>query len=253
MKSPLACLSVVGLLIGCGPPVKPPPPDAGPDTSCGLDCVAQARYGLTVGRCFEYSSTMSASDPASLGVIVKPVEKLDGEVYTLPLEYRESGQVKMSDYFLLTGGDLVLARRTFLPGQSVNYKDSDGNIVGTPWLKALSISGENFTGNSNADVVNGTAPRKSEPTAYKVTLTPPSVSEQTVPAGSFPEAFKMLLSETPDHGADPRRIFVPGTGFTLFSTSFNIIGGSAQEYRLQRIRDIGVGDAGSIECGFGSP
>ncbi|MBI3181905.1 MAG: hypothetical protein HYZ28_07150 [Myxococcales bacterium] len=237
----------------CGPPQEPPPPDAGPDTSCGIDCTAQERYGLTVSRCFEYSTTSAPANPAELGAIVKPVETLEGGLAVLPLEYRQSGQVKMTDYFAIRAGDLLLARRTFLPGQSVTYKDEGGNIAGAKWLTGAAASGESFTTSIQADVI-GSGPRRTEPTTYRVSLAEPTTSEQTVPLQKFDSARKMLYSETPDHGADPRRLWVPGTGFGLFSTYFSpTAGGTAQEYRLQRIRDIGTPDGGTTECGLGSP
>ncbi len=242
----------LALLAACGPPPVKPPPDAGPDVSCGLDCAAQQRYGLVVGRCFEYSSTQAAANPASLGVKVLPVFTLEGGVDSLPFEYSEGGLVKLTDYFTLGQGALVLARRTFSPGQSVTYRDAANAIAGVAWLKASTGAGENFTTSTSADVV-GSGARHADDTTYQVTTAAPTVSEQTMPAGSYPDAFKLLFSETPDHGRDPRRVFVPGTGFILFSTPFNIVGGTAAEYRLQKVRDIVASDAGSVECGFGSP
>jgi len=255
MRNALTITLVLGLCAGCGPPPKKPVPDAGPDTSCGLDCVAQERYGLVVKRCFEYSDSQSGANPASLGVEVKSVEPLEGDVKALPVEYTRGGQPVMTDYFLLTNGDLLLARRTFQPGHSVTYKDEAGNIIGTPWLKAGTVVAENFTTNTQADVVvPDPGVRHTDPTAFTVVTQAPSSSEKTVPAGTFPDAFKMIFSENPAHGADPRRVFMPGTGFTLFSSTFSdATGGSAQEYRLQKIRDIGSADGGSTMCGFGSP
>jgi len=252
MKNALFVTLALTLCAACGPPPKKPVPDAGPDSSCGLDCVAQDRYGLTVNRCFEYTDSQAAVSPPSLGVKVKAVEKLEGDQVALPLEYTRGGQVVMTDYFLLGNGDLLLARRTFQPGHSVTYKDGSGNIVGTAWLKALTASGENFTTNTNADVVvPDPAGRHSDPTVFTVATAAPTTSEKTVPAGAYPDAFKMILSETPNHGVDPRRVFMPGTGFTLFSSSFSDLSSTtAQEYRLQKIRDIGSADGGPAECGF---
>jgi hypothetical protein len=255
MKNALLAALTLSLCAACGPAPQKPVPDAGPDTSCGLDCVAQARYGLTLKRCFEYTNSQTGVSPASLGVEVKPVEKLEGDRAALPLEYTQGGQPVMTDYFFLTNGDLLLARRTFQAGHSVTYKDSSGNIVGTPWLKALTGVGEKLTGNTSADVVvPDPNARKSDPTAYKVTTAAQSPSEKTVPAGTYPDAFKMILSENPNHGVDPRRVFMPGTGFTVFASAFSDLASStAQEYRLQKIRDLGTADAGTEICGLGAP
>src|SRR5512140_2444422 len=84
-------------LVGCGPTVKPTP-DAGPDTSCGIDCAAQNRYGLIARRCFEYSNDpLNGQDPAALGALVLPVTKLEGGLDVMPVEYLQLGQLRMRD------------------------------------------------------------------------------------------------------------------------------------------------------------
>ncbi len=246
-------LALILVAVACGPPVRPPPPDAGVDTSCGLDCDAQRRYGLIVHRCFEYSTTTSPANPAELGAIVKPVEKLEGGLEVLPLEYRQSGQVRMTDYFTIKNGELFLARRTFLPGQSVTYRDGTGAIIGVKWLTPDASLGQSLSSEAQATVV-GSGDGQPEPTTYAVSFSQPNATETTVPLKKFDGALKMVTSETPPHGADPRRIYVKDTGFVLFSTYFSpSVSGTAQEYRLQKIRDIGSPDGGTTECGLGSP
>lgn len=240
------------LLAACPQPPPPPPPDAGPDTSCGLDCAAQERYGLILNRCFEYSTTSFPANPAELGVLVSKAPDLEGGLKVLQLEYLQSGQIRMTDAVTIKEGVLLLARRTFLPGQSVTYRDASGKIVGAKWLTLQTGAGESLVSSAQADV-QGSGP-KMEPTSYRVTTAQPTASELSVPLQRFDTGVKLLFSETPDHGADPRRVFVPGTGFVLFSSYFSpLVSGTAQEYRLQRIRDLGTPDAGSAECGFGSP
>jgi hypothetical protein len=224
-------------------------PDAGPDTSCGIDCAAQNRYGLIVGRCFEYSDTTTASNPASLGAEVQAVEQLEGNVSVLPVQYTQNGQTRMTDYFTIRNGDLYLARREFLPGQSNSYKDDAGVIVGVLWLKTNSAAGETSTTTTQADILTG-ANRHTDVTTYQVTTAQPTPSELAVPAQSYDGGVKLIMSETPSHGADPRRVFVPDVGFSLFASAFSQAGGNASEYRLQKVRDI---TASSEACGFGGP
>jgi len=250
MKRFVASLALGGLF-ACTPPVKPPP-DAGVDTSCGLDCVAQQRYGLIVKRCFEYSSTTSPVDPADLGAIVNDVLTLEGGVQVLPVEYRQGGQIRMTDHFIIRNGALLLARRTFLPGQSVNYRDTSGNIVGVTWLEPNSGVGNNVTTSAEATVV-GSGANRTETTSYRVTMLAPTTLEQTVPNGTYDKSVKLLFNESPEHGSDARRLWVKELGFTILSTTFNPVGGASQEFRLQKVRDIGSPDGGSEECGLGHP
>jgi hypothetical protein len=248
----LAALPALGC-IACGPPPNPPPADAGVDTSCGLDCAAQSRYGLLVDRCFEYSDTTGAADPAVLGVQVKPVLSLEGGVGALPVEYRQGGQIRMTDHFRFDGQDLLLARRAVVAGESITYKDGGGAITGLAWFKEGVAAGQNFDSSAEADLISGGS-RVSEPTTLRVDVLAASTAERTVPAGTFAEALKLGFNETPFHGGDPQRVLAEGTGFILLSTRFSLTStGTAQPYRLQRIRDLGTTEAGPEECGLGSP
>src|SRR5947208_3216329 len=53
-------------------------PDAGPmiDSSCGIDCAAQARYGLLAGQCYEYSDGTTTVSPPPLAAEVRPKVEL---------------------------------------------------------------------------------------------------------------------------------------------------------------------------------
>lgn len=250
----ISLCAALALAAACGPPPSQTPPDAGPDKSCGLDCAAQGRYGLIVNRCFEYSKSLSAANPAELGVLVKPVETLEGGVEVLPLEYRESGQILMTDFLAIKGGDLYVARRSFLPGESVTYRGEGDAIVGVRWLESASAAGESFTTSAQADLV-GVGDRRTEATTLRVVLTAASTSELNVPEKAYADGVKLLSTETPEHGgADSTRVWVPEVGFILFRSTFRPVSGAvAQEYRLQRIRDLGTPDAGTAECSLGSP
>lgn len=243
---PWAALAVS--LAACGGPTKPTP-DAGPDTSCGLDCVAQTAYGLIIERCFEYSADpTTASQTPSLGVWVRPVFTLEGNVPAIPVEYRQNGQILGTDYFAFQGSDLVLLRR-IAAGASVTYRTGDA-ITGVKWLSLGTAAGENFTTNTQAFL---SSDNTLTATQYRVTTAAPTTSEKRTPLATYDDAVKLLFGETPDHGADPRRVFVEGTGFTIIASPFNLAGGTPTPAHLQRIRDIGTPDAGADSCSLGEP
>ena len=222
------------------------------DTSCGLDCEAQKNYGLLIDTCFEYAASPAASDPPAIGAMVNKVFTLEGGVKTIPVEYRASGQTKMIDYFGITAeGKLLLMRREFSAGQSVTFKNATNDIVGVAWLELSSGVGTNLSTTSSADVLNTT--RKSESTTYRVTLDTASTGQSTVPVqtDAFDGGLRMLFSEDPDHGSDALRIWVPQLGFINFSSSLEIAGGTASQYRLQKIRTIGAD--GGAPCSLGAP
>lgn len=252
--STVVLLLVLGLpLVACGPKMNTMQ-DAGPDTSCGLDCVAQRRYGLLINRCFEYSSDpLTKQDPPALGLWVKPVFPLEGGVKVLPVEYRINGQIKMIDNFGIVDGDLVLMRREFSgTGQSVTYKKNDV-ITGVKWLSTASGSGETYTTSTSAFVVNQAGNGMTSPTTYIMTTADATSSELRTPMQTFTTGMKLLVSETPDHGSDPRRVYVPDVGFTVVSSTFTLAPGSALPFHVQRIRDIGTPDGGNEDCSLGAP
>lgn len=221
------------------------------DTSCGLDCEAQKKFGLIINTCFEYADSPTATDPPAIGAVVKELFTLEGGIKTIPVEYRASGQTKMIDYFGITDGKLLLMRREFSAGQSVTFKNAANDITGVAWLDLTSDLGTNLSSTSNADVLTGGSNRKSESTTYRVTLDAPSQSQITEPiqAEPFDGGLRMLFSESPDHGSDAVRIWVPQLGFINFSTSFEIAAGTASQYRLQKIRTIGTD--GGAQCSLG--
>lgn len=228
--------------------------DAGPDTTCGLDCVAQNRYGLVVNRCFEYSSDpLNKQDPPALGMWVKPVFTLEGGVKVLPVEYRQNGQIKMIDSFAFVNGDLTLMRREFSgTGQSVTYKTSDV-ITGVKWLSTASGAGETYTTSTSAFVVNQSGNGTTTPTTYRMTTADATSSELRTPLQTYTTGLKLLAGETPDHGSDPRRVYVPDVGFTVIASTFTLAPGSPLPFHVQRIRDIGTPDGGNEDCSLGAP
>ena len=240
-------------LFACGPGPKPKP-DAGVDTSCGIDCAAQRHYGLILGRCFEYSDTMSAQTMPALGVLVRKIMPLEGMVPTIQVDYLQGGQTRMTDSFVIASGVLRHARReTFPVIESVTYKDDAGNITGVSWLDMTAADGQVFNTNAQADV-KATSGKVTEATAYKTTLFAAGTSELNVPLKKYDQGLQMLFAETPkDHGLDGRRVFVPEVGFILFSSSFSLSpGGPVLQYRLQKIRDLAA-DGGAGDCGQGGP
>ncbi len=231
-------------LSACGTP-DPTPVDSGVDSSCGIDCEAQAVFGLIPGRCFEYSDTQQAQEFPALGVWVQEAQDLE-TVKVIPVQYQESGVIRMTDYFMFAGKELRLARRSWV-GQSVTYRDGDGAILGVAWFPPGTAVGQNFTSNAEAVVSTGSS-TQTEGTSFTVVTSPPSASERTVPHGEYADAIKLIFNEQPAHGMDGRRIIQPDLGVTLFSTTFTLSGtGSSTEYRLQDVREITAGTHG---CGL---
>ncbi len=240
-------------LAACGHPTKVPDAGRTVDTSCGLDCEAQQKYGLILNTCFEYAAGPTASDPPAIGAQVKDLFTLEGGIKTIPVEYRASGQTKMIDYFGITDGKLLLMRREFAAGQSVTFKNATNDITGVAWLDLTSDLGTNLSSTSSADVLTGGSTRKTESTTYRVTLDGPSASQATAPiqAEVFDGGLRMLFSEDPDHGSDALRVWVPKLGFINFSSALALAGGTASTYRLQKVRTIG-NDGGAV-CSLGAP
>jgi hypothetical protein len=244
---PLAA-AALALATACEPPK--PKPDAGPDTSCGLDCVAQENYGLVLNRCFEYSSDrFGAGTSPALGVLVKPaLFDLEGGIKALEVDYLQGGQSVQTDFFVLTGGDLVLMRR-IARAQSVSYRTGT-TLTGVKWLSQGTATGENFTTNTTAFLSRDNSEAA---TAYRVTTEVPGADEKRTPLATYEDGVKILFGESPDHGSDSRRVFVPGVGFTLIASPFNLAGGAPTPVYLQRIRDLGTPDAGDAPCSLGAP
>ncbi|MCC6334569.1 MAG: hypothetical protein IT380_11350 [Myxococcales bacterium] len=248
----LLALGLSLFVLACGP--KPTTmQDAGPDTSCGLDCVAQARYGLIVERCFEYSSDpLNAQDPPTLGAWVRPVFTLEGGVKVIPVEYRQNGQIRMIDSFSIVDGNLRLMRREFAgTGQSVTYK-TGMDITGVQWLTQGSSAGETYTSSTDAFIANQSS-TMTVPTTYRMTTAAASASELRTPLETYTSGLKLLVGETPDHGSDPRRVYVPDVGFVVLASSFSLVPGTTVAVSLQKIRDIGSPDGGSDACSLGRP
>lgn len=238
----------LGLSTACGP-VKPKV-DAGPDTSCGLDCAAQEVFGLIKNRCFEYSTDpLQKQTPPELGVLIAPeLFTLEGGISTIAVEYRKQGQIVGTDYFTFKSGDLTLLRR-IAGTQSVTYR-TDTAITGVKWLSQGTGTGENFSTTTSAFLSRDDS---STPTAYRITTDVPTGGEKKTPLATYDNAIKILFGESPDHGSDSRRIFASGVGFTVIASPFNLLGGTPTPVYLQRIRDIGTADAGTESCSLGVP
>lgn len=224
-------------------------PDAGRmiDTSCGIDCEAQARYGLLAHTCFEYSDTSSQVSPPALSAEVMPQLELEGGIKVMQVKYSYGGQRKMQDSFTIApSGDLRLVRREFgAGGTSVSFKNDSMALEGVKWLELGSASGVSYSTTSNADVISGS--RMTESTMYRATMSEASSADLAVPlSGGVDGGLKMLFSETPDHGSDSKRVWSPGLGFSLITTPLALSMGTSQEYRLQNVKDTTDGGL----CGF---
>ncbi len=245
----LTGLLAFGVLSGCGEQPNQNP-DAGEpvDTSCGIDCAAQEQYGLIANRCFEYSATNNAQQFPEVGVFVRPVKELEGGVKVMPVEYRQSGLILMTDNFTIKTGDLYLARREFGAGQSVTYKDANNSIVGVPLFRKDTEVNQNFSATVTADVVNG-GDRNAVETTLTVNSLPAGSLEKTMAAGSYPDAIKLAFAESPEQRMDSSRVLAKGTGFVVFTSNFKLNSADKKLPKyLQGIRDIAEGD---VDCGLG--
>jgi hypothetical protein len=224
-----------------------PTPDAGPtlDTSCGIDCASQKAFGLLDHTCFEYSDMVDAVSPPALAAEVQPVSMLEGGVKVMKVQYSTGGQIKMTDSFTITDGILKLVRREWGASSSVSYQKADTSLDGAQWIGVAAMAGTNLETSEPARFIQGSTDT-TETTDYRVTVSAASASELNVPAGNFDAGVKLLFSETPDHGADTRRVYAAGTGFTLIASPL-APSGTAQEYRLQNLKN--TLDAGTA-CGF---
>jgi hypothetical protein len=247
MRRPLLCLPLLPLL-ACGGGEPQPPPGRTIDTSCGLDCEAQQRYGLTFDRCFEYTDTAEAQEFVPLAVHVLPqLATLEGDVKSLEVQYLGTGGIlKMTDYFVFDDLDLKLVRRKLANANSVSYLDGSDNLVGVTLVSGEAAAGTNLTSDVRARVNVGTS--TVEDTTFRVSVQATSDSEKTVPEGTHPDALKLLLSETPDHAPDLVRVFVPELGFIRMDTRLSLTpSDAATTYSLQRVRDVEAG--GEDFCG----
>jgi hypothetical protein len=247
----LALVMPLGL-VGCGQ--AKPTVDAGPDTSCGFDCAAQAKFGLLVNRCFEYSDNpVAKQDPPALGMWVRPLRTLEGGLQVLPVEYRQNGQIKMVDNFTITNGELLLVRREFSgSGQSVTYKKGDA-LSGVKWLGVDSVAGENYNTTADAFLVNQAGVGATTSTAFRMTTAAATTSELRTLVDTYTAGMKLLPGESPDHGSDTRRVFVPDVGFVVLASSFSLLPGTSLPLTVQKIRDPGTPDGGSDDCSLGRP
>jgi hypothetical protein len=242
---------VCGLLACGGKPVTTV--DAGIDTSCGLDCAAQGTYGLLVNRCFEYSSdSVMGHNPPALGAWVKPLRTLEGGVKVLPVEYRIGGQLRMTDNFSIINGELYLMRREFNGAGSITYK-TGAAITGVKWLVPGAGKGENYDTDVDGFVVGSSGSGATTGTSFRMTTAAGATSELRTPFQTFTDGLKLLPGETPDHGADTRRIFVPQVGFVVISSALSPTPGQALPYFVQRVRDPGTPDGGAEDCSLGAP
>ena len=240
MKTRLLLLPALAVA-ACGPAKSSP--DAGVDTSCGIDCAAQAEYGLLPQACFEYTG----NNLPALGVQVGPAETLEGGMAVMPVTYKQGGLTKQVDYFTVKDGALVQVRREWPAAGSVSYQDGSGNLVGVTWLSPGQGAGEVTRNTVNARWVQGSTDRIDTDTKFDVSLEEATPLSLKTPKETFPSGLRLNISEVPEHASDIRRVLVRGTGFIRFSSPLDPAGsGTAGEYELQSIKTL---PEGSFDCG----
>lgn len=246
MRSP-AALAVAALAFCACPEPQKEPVDAGPDTSCGLDCAAQREFGLTFKRCFEFSPSPALPEyPQTFAIYVKGLFTLEGDVDTIEVQYLSSGQIRGQDFFTLPGGTLTLARR-ISGGSSATYLNN-GVVDGVQWLPMGTIAGAQIDTTRDERLSSGTT---TEDVEYRVTTLAPSAGDLTTVDASIDTdgGYVMIFNSTPAAKSDTQRVFVPGLGFTRVTPSPSIIAGGVPYY-LQAVRDIDL-DAGTDPCSLG--
>jgi hypothetical protein len=239
MKTRLVLLPALALA-ACGPAKGPT--DASVDSSCGIDCAAQAEYGLLPQTCFEYAG----SNLPALGVQVGPVEQLEGGVAVMPVTYKVGGLIRQKDAFTVRDGALVQVRREWPPGNSVSYQDGSGNLVGVTWLSPGQGAGEVTRNTVSARRVGG-GKDETTSTKFDVSLEEATPLALKTPKGTFPSGLRLNIAEVPEHASDIRRVLVRGTGFIRLSSPLDAAGGSAAgEYELVSVETL---PEGSFDCG----
>lgn len=226
--------------------------DAGVDSSCGIDCSGQRQVGLLTGMCFEYSDATTRSSPPALGVIVRPADTLEGNVPVIPVQYRESGLLRMTDYFTWNGGSLRLVRRDFGAGGSVTYKNAAGDLVGVQWIDGTPTSDDAFSTDVTADSFSSTGSRSQVATAYRVTNLAATSGDLLTPLMTYTSGVQLVYSGSSAQGLDFTRTLVPGTGFVGFSSALSMdVTAPSRNFRLQRVVDFNLADAGDpLDCGI---
>jgi len=251
-----AALAIAALAFCACPQPHHEPVDAGPDTSCGLDCAAQAQFGLITGRCFEYSADPNTPEtfqypfviwvpPLSTGGEKQPFT-IEGNVVTLRVNYLVGTLQRGYDLFTIPNGTLTLARRNVQSGgtDSITYFQ-DGKIDGVQWLPSGTVTGAEIETVRDAKHLNDTVDSN---TSYRITTTELTSELQKTVNNAFSTdgGFAMIYGESPAHFADALRVFVPGLGFTQITPTARIV--PAVPYYLQNVRDIDPD--GGTPCGI---
>src|SRR5262249_12040075 len=160
--------------------------------------------------------------------------ELEGHVKVMDVLYATGGQIRMTDSFTITNGTLKLVRRNWGASSSVSYQNPDKSLDGVQWIATDPGVGSNVETMEDARFIQP-ASDTTEMTDYRVTVAAGAANELRVPYGTFDGGVKLLMSETPDHGSDTRRIYAGGVGFTLIASPLAPTG-TALEYRLQNVK-----------------
>ncbi len=262
-----SALTLTAFLFACGGPQQKDPPDSGgyePDTSCGVDCVAQEHFGLTLGRCFEYSkSSTTKANPPDLSLFVsRDLQKaflVEADRQAIEVLWRSGGgNLRGNDFFIFPDGALTLARRATNGSTSVSvtYFDEAGeNISGVKWLDLEFAFNTPYVTKAQTRVSNNF-----EDLEYRVNTSVPDEANEWLtvdPELATDAGVKLIFGATPSDTSSAgitnagvkngTTVFVPNLGFT-YLTPPPYISDPVPHY-LQTVRDVGDGDriCGALE------
>lgn len=238
----LALLVPCALLsAGCGGSSSEVPPDAG---LADAGIAPELYFGLQKGRCFEYTTADTQQPFPDLGVMVEGVDSNQFAVPTLKVVYVSGGRVTMTDYVAFEGNALVLYKRSFSGGKEYLYD---------PPLKRLEmpvVPSSTLTAESQATVYSGGV-RLGEPQTHTLRVDVFGAAALHLPIGQEVTAPKIVFGEkVAQTGQALRtevRAFLPGDGtrdavdgFVMLKFNFELDESlREQEYRLQKVRDLG--------------
>lgn len=242
------CAAALLASTGCSSePEQQPVPDAGVDM--------EAYFGLTVGRCYEYTTADSKQDTPSLGMLVEKIDTNQFPVPTYQIAYSTPSPA-MQDMVAIDGQKLVLYKRNFPGGKSFIY-DPPLTLMEAPIKPGARLTS---TGNARIRDAAGTLLLR-EDHSLQIDIFQPDPIPLQLPIGESVTGFKALYSETVTAtgaatGRREVRTLVPGTdatgaarGWVKVELNLSPTDETREPaiYKLQAVRDIA---SGSTPCGM---
>lgn len=238
----LALLVPCALLLagGCGGPSEAPA-DAG---VADAGVAPELYFGLQKGRCFEYTTADTQQTWPDLGVMVEGIDTNQFKVPTMKIVYVTGGRTAMTDFVAVDGNALVLHKRAFSGGKEYLY-DPPLKRLEMPVVPSSTLNAE-----SQATVYNGGV-KLGEPQRHTLRVDVFGAAAMHLPVGTEVNVPKVVFTEKVAASGQALRTevraFLPGDGtraaadgFVMIKFNFELDENLAeQEYRLQKVRDLG--------------